>query len=376
MHATELSDPHSEASHADPPNPPHTLLPCRPSPLPDTVTKLPAPSAPFSLRMALTPSLSKLIPPVIEPTATIPTVNITAALPPLAEPTADTRQSSMLELAQVVASHAVVPTDADMLLHAPPISLPVISNDNTAPAPRPALRIASPKPTPSNDKASLIVPLCTPAVITNDLDPSAPMAFLHTTPESDIQPVCPHALCPSLIPPDMPPPPNCDPNTVIDPVNQAAVFPLASPLSSAASYVAAPDKLEIRKPAVKTTGLDDDMLNATWHLVAESDTHTVASHPECPVLISGLKATFSPTPTNNDARAIEFDTGIPPSSETSVDKAPDTLSPLMPVVTTKCWLPRAPSPTPTLHLTCVADSHVLASHAVDPSRPLPDPTNA
>ena len=47
-----------------------------------------------------------------------------------------------------------------------------------------------------------------------------------------------------------------------------------------------------------------------------------------------------------------------------------------PTVTAKCWLPRAPSPTPTLHLTCVADSHVLASHAVDPSRPLPDPTNA
>lgn len=137
--------------------------------------------------------ISKLKTCVNDPAPLIPAVTITDLLPcPLLDDAF--RHVRLLELAHLDASHAVHPTDADMLTEVIP-KLSAVNVTDAVSTPEPPLRPATVLISPSSyDTVSLMVAICSTAVTTIAPDPPAPLAMLHTMPESDVQIVEAHVL--------------------------------------------------------------------------------------------------------------------------------------------------------------------------------------
>ena len=167
----------------------------------------------------------KLAASVNDPILIRPIVTITDSLP---RPDLElgVLHNTLLELCQSDASQSVHPTPPDMVPDLDPKL--AASRVTDAPCNRddpilyPTTLLTSPA---SYDTASLIVPLCTTAVMTTWPVPPAPPPTLHTSAVSVIHTVDEQALCPTFALQVTSTPLNCDPTTVNDtPVLILAAF--------------------------------------------------------------------------------------------------------------------------------------------------------
>jgi hypothetical protein len=107
------------------------------------------------------------------------------------------------------------------------------------------------------------------------------------------------------------------------------------------------------------------------HRTDVSDSHSVPSHPVCPIRPSAVNATSpSPAPctvTDADPVPAEFDRRNTLTLPESKEIATDVLPLRSPAVIIIRRVPR--TPWPTRHLIDVSDSHSVPSHPVCPIRP-------
>jgi hypothetical protein len=179
-------------------------------------------------------------------------------------------------------------------------------------------------------------------------------------------------VCPSLPRTVCTTTPIPDPCTVIDADPVPAWFNRRILLSPAVSADHSCVTLPPRAPAVITTRRDPPGPCPTRHRTDVSDSHTVPSHPVCPVRPRAVCATtpmLDPcTVIDADPAAARFTRRILLSLAVSRDQIWLTLPPRAPTVITTRRVP--PDPCPTGHRTDVSDCHCVASHPVCPSLPL------
>ena len=131
--------------------------------------------------------------------------------------------------------------------------------------------------------------------------------------------------------------------------------------------------LPTRSPAVIATRRVPCPPRPTMHLTDVSDSHSVPSHPVCPICPRSVNASSprpapctvtdaDPVPARLSRRSVLM---LPKSTE----YAPDMLPVLSPDVMLTRLVP--PAPCPAMHLTDVSDSHSVPSHPVWPDRAIP-----
>jgi hypothetical protein len=198
----------------------------------------------------------------------------------------------------------------------------------------------------SVDQPSVALNPRSPIVITTRRVPRAPDPCMHLTDVSDSHSVASQPVSPPRMLPVCMTRPMLDPCTVTDVAPVPALLPRRTKLKKPTSMLKLAETLPVRSDSV----MPILRLPLTpWpraHRIDVSDSHSVASHPVCPVRASPVYATsprLAPcTVTDADPDPARFTDRVRLTTEIPIEKPDVTLDDRSPAVITTRRVPRVP----------------------------------